>query len=153
MIATVASSAFCSLVSPSDTGFFACAAHIKQALGPLAMKPTRNIQNGPPRVDNNDAFADELAVKVRPKTKKPPMYRVLLLNDDFTPMDFVVYVLERVFGRSRQDANEIMMQVHQKGVGTAGVYTYEIAETKVDQVMMLARQHEHPLQCTMEREN
>jgi ATP-dependent Clp protease adaptor protein ClpS len=142
-----------SVVSPVDTGFSACATHIKQAIMTRAMKPTRNIQNGPTRVDNNDAFADGLAVKVRPKTKKPPMYRVLLLNDDFTPMDFVVYVLERIFGRSREEATEIMMAVHHKGVGTAGVYTYEIAETKVDQVMMLSRQHEHPLQCTMEREN
>lgn len=124
--------------------------HIKQDNNPVAMKP---IKNGPTRVDNNDAFADGLAVKVRPKTKKPPMYRVLLLNDDFTPMEFVVYVLERVFSRSREEATDIMLSVHQKGVGTAGVYTYEIAETKVDQVMLLARQHEHPLQCTMEREN
>lgn len=104
-------------------------------------------------INNNDAFADDLTLKVRPKTKKPPMYRVLLLNDDFTPMEFVTYVLERVFNKTNQDATTIMMAVHQKGVGTAGVYTYEIAETKVDQVMLLARAHEHPLQCTMEREN
>lgn len=136
-----------------NTGFSDLSAHIKTVFAPVAIKPTRTIQNGPTRVDNNDAFADGLAVKIRPKTKKPPMYRVLLLNDDFTPMDFVVYVLERIFGRSRQEATDIMLSVHQKGVGTAGVYTYEIAETKVDQVMVLARQHEHPLQCTMEREN
>lgn len=143
--------ALASSVSRSwDAGNIVCATHIRQDNNPVAMKPTRN---GPTRVDNNDAFADGLAVKVRPKTKKPPMYRVLLLNDDFTPMEFVVYVLERVFSRSRQEATDIMLSVHQKGVGTAGVYTYEIAETKVDQVMLLARQHEHPLQCTMEREN
>ena len=131
-----------------------CATHIIQDNHPVAMKPKNTCpHNGPTRVDNNDAFADGLAIKVRPKTKKPPMYRVLLLNDDFTPMEFVTYVLERVFSRSRQDATDIMLSVHQKGVGTAGVYTYEIAETKVDQVMLLARQHEHPLQCTMEREN
>lgn len=134
-------------------GFSVHVPHINQVNEISAMKPTKNIQNGPSRVDNNHAYEDELAVKVRPKTKKPPMYRVLLLNDDFTPMDFVVYVLERIFGRTREEATEIMLAVHHKGVGTAGVYTYEIAETKVDQVMMLARQHEHPLQCTMEREN
>jgi ATP-dependent Clp protease adaptor protein ClpS len=133
--------------------FYATMTHIKKASELCAMKPTRNSHNGPTRVDNNNAYEDDLAVKIRPKTKKPPMYRVLLLNDDFTPMDFVVYILERVFGRTREEATEIMLAVHHKGVGTAGVYTYEIAETKVDQVMMLARQHEHPLQCTMEREN
>ena len=116
-------------------------------------QPKRRPAAGPARVDNNDAFAEGLLVKVRPRTKKPPMYKVLLLNDDFTPMEFVVYVLERVFNHAREDATDIMMQVHQTGVGTAGVYTYEIAETKVDQVMLLARQHEHPLQCTMERDN
>ena len=103
-------------------------------------------------VDNNEAFEDGLAVKVRPKTKKPAMYKVMLLNDDFTPMEFVVYVLERVFRRSRQDSTDIMMNIHKTGVGIAGVYTYEVAETKVDQVMAMARKNEHPLQCTMERD-
>jgi ATP-dependent Clp protease adaptor protein ClpS len=145
----------CAQKPASGAGFSAVADHITQSDTPMAIKLPKNNNNvaGPTRIDNNDAFADGLAVKVRPKTKKPPMYRVLLLNDDFTPMDFVVYVLERVFNRSRLEATDIMLAVHQKGVGTAGVYTYEIAETKVDQVMVLARQHEHPLQCTMEREN
>lgn len=103
-------------------------------------------------IDNNEAFEDGLAIKVRPKTKKPSMYKVMLLNDDFTPMEFVVYVLERVFKVDRQDATEVMMKVHKDGVGVAGIYTYEVAETKVDQVMALARKNEHPLQCTMEKD-
>lgn len=103
-------------------------------------------------IDNNEAFEDGLAVKVRPKTKKPAMYKVMLLNDDFTPMEFVVYVLERIFRVKRQDATEVMMKVHKNGVGIAGIYTYEVAETKVDQVMALARKNEHPLQCTMEKD-
>lgn len=103
-------------------------------------------------VDNNEAFEDGLAIKVRPKTKKPAMYKVMLLNDDFTPMEFVVYLLERVFKCSRQDSTDIMMNIHKSGVGIAGVYTYEVAETKVDQVMAMARKNEHPLQCTMEKD-
>lgn len=91
-------------------------------------------------------------VKVRPKTKKPSMYRVLLLNDDYTPMEFVVHVLERFFSKSREAATEIMLHVHHRGVGVCGVYTYEIAETKVSQVIDFARRHQHPLQCTMEKE-
>lgn len=104
-------------------------------------------------VNNNEAYEDGLAVKVKVRTKKPSLYKVMLLNDDFTPMDFVVYVLERVFRRTHDEATDIMLKVHQDGVGVAGIYTYEIAETKVDQVMTLARQNEHPLQCTMERED
>lgn len=104
-------------------------------------------------VNNNEAYEDALSTKVKVKTKKPPMYKVLLLNDDFTPMEFVVYVLERVFRRTHIEAQDIMLKVHTDGVGIAGVYTYEIAETKVDQVMSLARKNEHPLQCTMERED
>lgn len=86
------------------------------------------------------------------RTKKPSLYRVLLLNDDYTPMEFVVYVLERFFNKNREEATEIMLHVHQNGVGVCGVFTYEVAETKVGQVLDLARQHEHPLQCTMEKE-
>jgi ATP-dependent Clp protease adaptor protein ClpS len=91
-------------------------------------------------------------VKARPKTKKPSMYRVLLLNDDYTPMEFVVHVLERFFGKSREEATEIMLHVHHRGVGVCGVYTYEVAETKVAQTIEFARRHQHPLQCTMEKE-
>jgi ATP-dependent Clp protease adaptor protein ClpS len=91
-------------------------------------------------------------VKARPKTKKPSMYRVLLLNDDYTPMEFVVHVLERFFGKSREEATEIMLHVHHRGVGVCGVFTYEVAETKVAQTIEFARRHQHPLQCTMEKE-
>jgi ATP-dependent Clp protease adaptor protein ClpS len=93
-----------------------------------------------------------IVTKPEPKTKKPSLYKVLLLNDDYTPMDFVVYVLERFFNKPTEEANRIMWHVHQKGVGICGVYTYEVAETKVAQVMNFARQHQHPLQCTMEKE-
>ncbi|MBP7066201.1 ATP-dependent Clp protease adapter ClpS [Ferrovibrio sp.] len=93
-----------------------------------------------------------VVTKTKPKTQKPPMYKVLLLNDDYTPMEFVVHVLERFFNKPREEATQIMLHVHQKGVGICGVFTYEVAETKVTQVVDFARQHQHPLQCTMERD-
>ncbi|MEQ1697544.1 MAG: ATP-dependent Clp protease adapter ClpS [Hyphomicrobiaceae bacterium] len=93
-----------------------------------------------------------LVTKTRPKTKKPSLYKVLLLNDDYTPMEFVVHVLQKYFGKNREDAERIMLHVHQKGVGMCGVYTFEIAETKVTQVMDFSRSNNHPLQCTMEKE-
>jgi ATP-dependent Clp protease adaptor protein ClpS len=101
--------------------------------------------------DDND-LKTGIVTKTRPKTKRPSLYKVLLLNDDYTPMEFVVYVLERFFNKPREEATRIMLHVHQKGVGVCGVYTYEVAETKVTQVMNFARQHQHPLQCTMEKE-
>ena len=91
-------------------------------------------------------------VRAKPKTKKPSMYKVLMLNDDYTPMEFVVHILERFFAKSRQEATKIMLHVHRRGVGICGVYTYEVAETKVTQVMDFARQHQHPLQCTLEKD-
>lgn len=91
-------------------------------------------------------------LKTRPKTKKPSMYKVLMLNDDYTPMEFVVHVLERYFSKTHEEATRIMLAVHQRGVGICGVFTYEIAETKVTQVMDLARKHQHPLQCAIEKE-
>lgn len=93
-----------------------------------------------------------VVVKTRPKTRKPSMYKVLMLNDDYTPMEFVVHVLERFFQKSREEATRIMLHVHRRGVGVCGVYTYEVAESKVTQVMDLARQNQHPLQCTIEKE-
>jgi ATP-dependent Clp protease adaptor protein ClpS len=93
-----------------------------------------------------------LVTKTRPKTKRPSLYKVLLLNDDYTPMEFVVHVLEHYFNKSRDEATQVMWHVHQKGVGVCGVFTYEVAETKVAQVMDLARQNQHPLQCRMEKE-
>ena len=93
-----------------------------------------------------------VAVKSRSKTKKPSMYRVLMLNDDYTPMEFVIHVLESFFNKSHDEATQVMLHVHQKGVGVCGVYTYEIAETKVNQTMDLAQQNQHPLQCTIEKD-
>jgi ATP-dependent Clp protease adaptor protein ClpS len=96
---------------------------------------------------NHDLAVEE----ARPRLKKPPLYRVVLLNDDFTPMAFVVEILEGIFGMHRNRATQVMLEVHQKGKGVCGVYGYEIAETKVAQVMTVARQQQHPLLCTMEQ--
>tara|TARA_R110000824_G_scaffold399843_1_gene605960 strand:+ start:50302 stop:50634 length:333 start_codon:yes stop_codon:yes gene_type:complete len=104
------------------------------------------------RHGDDDDLNIGVVTKTKPKTKKPSLYKVLLLNDDYTPMEFVVLVLEQFFNKGREDATRIMLHVHQHGVGLCGLYTYEVAETKVTQVMDFARQHQHPLQCTMERE-
>lgn len=96
---------------------------------------------------------DGLVVQeARPQLKKPPLYKVILLNDDYTPMEFVVRVLERYFHKGREEATRIMLQVHQKGMGICGVFTREVAETKVRQVMLYAAESQHPLQCSMEPE-
>jgi ATP-dependent Clp protease adaptor protein ClpS len=92
----------------------------------------------------------DLVVEDAPRLKQPPLYQVILLNDDYTPMEFVVDVLERIFSMNRTTATRVMLEVHTKGKGVCGVFTYEIAETKVAQVMAYARQHQHPLLCTME---
>ena len=102
--------------------------------------------------DEQEERETGILLKTRPKTKKPSMYKVLLLNDDYTPMEFVVHVLERFFSKTRQEATDVMLHVHRRGVGICGVFTYEVAETKVAQVMDFARQNEQPLQCTMEKE-
>ena len=94
---------------------------------------------------------DTVVEQVRPKIKRPPLYKVVLLNDDYTPMEFVIHVLERFFQKDREGATRIMLHVHNHGVGECGVFTYEVAETKVSQVMDFARQHQHPLQCVMEK--
>jgi ATP-dependent Clp protease adaptor protein ClpS len=93
-----------------------------------------------------------IITKTRPKTKRPSLYKVLLLNDDYTPMEFVVHVLERFFGMTHAQAFDLMLTVHKKGLAVVGVYSYEIAETKVALVMDFAQRHQHPLQCTMEKE-
>ncbi len=103
-------------------------------------------------VDNDEDNRTGVVTKVRPKTKKPSLYKVLLLNDDYTPMEFVVHILEQFFNKDRSEAMKIMLHVHQQGVGICGVYTYEVAETKVTQVIDYSRQNQHPLQCTMEKE-
>jgi len=92
-----------------------------------------------------------VATKTRTRTKKPTPYKVLMLNDDYTPMEFVVLCLQRFFKMNMEDATRVMLHVHQKGVGICGVFTYEVAETKVNQVTDFAREHQHPLQCTLEK--
>ena len=99
-----------------------------------------------------DEFEAGLATKTRPRTKRPNMFKVLLLNDDYTPMEFVVAVLQEVFNKSQEDAWQITMQVHQKGVGQCGIYPYEVAETKVMRVMDAAQKNQHPLQCVLEKQ-
>jgi ATP-dependent Clp protease adaptor protein ClpS len=108
----------------------------------LSSDDGRNGPNGP---------SVSVITKVKPKTKRPSLYRVLILNDDYTPMEFVVHVLERFFNKDVEAATKIMLHVHHHGIGECGVYTYEIAETKVTQVMDFAKKHKHPLQCVMEK--
>ena len=117
-----------------------------------------DMTSGPIRAssDDDDYNGGEggtgVVIKTRTKVKKPSMYKVIMLNDDYTPMEFVVHVLERFFNKNREEATLIMLHVHQRGVGICGVFTYEVAETKVTQVMDFARQNQHPLQCTLEKE-
>ncbi|MBE3637682.1 ATP-dependent Clp protease adapter ClpS [Mangrovicoccus sp. HB182678] len=108
-----------------------------------------------PILSGKDGKTDDDAgviTRTKPRTKRPPLYKVLILNDDYTPMEFVVHVLERFFGLSHSQAFELMLTVHKKGVAVVGVFSFEVAETKVGQVMDFARRHQHPLQCTMEKE-
>jgi ATP-dependent Clp protease adaptor protein ClpS len=106
----------------------------------------RNRRKGDP-----GAPSTAVITKTKPQTKRPNMYRVLILNDDYTPMEFVVHILERFFGKDHEAATRIMLHVHHHGIGECGIYTYEVAETKVTQVMDFARKHQHPLQCVMEK--
>ena len=131
--------AFCSSASPIEPG--------RAAAGGLPLRMAdderkRSGEGGP---------GTAVITKTKPQTKKPSMYRVLILNDDYTPMEFVVHVLERFFSKDREAATRIMLHVHHHGIGECGVYTYEVAETKVTQVMDFARKHQHPLQCVMEK--
>ncbi len=104
----------------------------------------------PTEIEQNDGH--DLAVKeAQPKVKRPPLYQVVLLNDDFTPMEFVVDILQSIFGMQRTRATQVMLEVHTKGKGICGVFNFEIAETKVAQVMGVAQQQQHPLLCTMEK--
>ena len=118
-----------------------------QRRSPLSAGPG----SGSPGGDDDNRTGTAIVTKTKPRTKRPNLYRVLLLNDDYTPMEFVVHVLERFFNKSREDATRIMLHVHHNGVGECGVFTYEVAETKVTQVMDFARKHQHPLQCVMEK--
>ncbi|MGV3457673.1 ATP-dependent Clp protease adapter ClpS [Sphingomonas sp.] len=101
--------------------------------------------------DDDEGTATGVVTRTRAKTKKPTPYRVLMLNDDYTPMEFVVLVLQRFFKMDMEEATRVMLAVHQRGVGVCGVFSYEVAETKVAQVMDFARQNQHPLQCTLEK--
>jgi len=124
---------------------------VAEALPYPANRPQSRNMNGDDRRSDDDRQTG-VVVKSKPKTKKPSLYKVLLLNDDYTPMEFVVHVLERFFGKGREEATQIMLHVHRRGVGVCGVYTYEVAESKVTQVVDFSRRHQHPLQCTMEKE-
>ncbi|MDB5491948.1 MAG: ATP-dependent Clp protease adaptor protein ClpS [Micavibrio sp.] len=129
-------------------------------LNPEDMKPGFEWHMHDDQPDGNDHGDDGrlperqngLLLKPRPKTRKPNMYKVLILNDDYTPMEFVVHILERFFNKNRQEATDIMLHVHRRGVGICGIFTHEVAETKVAQVLDFARANEQPLQCTMEKE-
>jgi ATP-dependent Clp protease adaptor protein ClpS len=107
--------------------------------------------DGGPGKDGDGQGQVGVATKTRAKPKKPSQYKVLMLNDDYTPMEFVVLVLKRFFGMDLEQATRVMLHVHQRGVGVCGIFTYEVAETKVNQVMDFARQNQHPLQCTLEK--
>ena len=115
-----------------------------------AMRPIASRE--PKRGGETPGAGAAVITRTRTQTKRPNMYRVLLLNDDYTPMEFVVHILEKFFSKSREDAVEVMLHVHRHGVGICGVFTYEVAETKVAQVIEFSRRHQHPLQCTMEKE-
>ncbi|GAB5489608.1 MAG: hypothetical protein Pars2KO_31780 [Parasphingorhabdus sp.] len=120
------------------------------ATKPLAITPSMTDNEDGDKGDGDDNDLG-VATKTRTKTKKPSPYKVLLLNDDYTPMEFVVLVLKRFFNMDIDAATRVMLHVHQKGVGVCGTFSYEVAETKVTQVMDFARKNEHPLQCTLEK--
>lgn len=137
--------------------------NLRQAMIPFGRnrQPWRRLEDAGvrPRLANDDRKrkgdpggpGTAVITKTKPQTKRPNLYRVLLLNDDYTPMEFVVHVLERFFNKDREAATRIMLHVHHHGIGECGIYTYEVAETKVTQVMDFARKHQHPLQCVMEK--
>ena len=117
----------------------------------VAPRAVRDPQRGGDEGGKGTGSGAAVITRTRTQTKKPSLYRVLLLNDDYTPMEFVVTVLRRYFNKNSDEATRIMLHVHQHGVGECGVFTYEVAETKVTQVMDFARKHQHPLQCIMEK--
>jgi ATP-dependent Clp protease adaptor protein ClpS len=123
---------------------------------PIPARTVRAAASGgdedPGQPGGGDGAGTGVITSTRPKTQKPSMYKVLLLNDDYTPMEFVVHVLEKFFNKSQEDATQIMLHVHRRGVGICGVYPYEIAESKVTQVVDFARKHQHPLQCILEKD-
>jgi ATP-dependent Clp protease adaptor protein ClpS len=130
-----------------DLRYFAVM-HIDRDHDPLAIRAAEDPDSG-----GVGGGQDQLGVatKTRAKPKKPSQFKVLMLNDDYTPMEFVVICLKRFFSMDMEQATRVMLHVHQKGVGVCGIFTYEVAETKVNQVMDFARQNQHPLQCTLEK--
>jgi ATP-dependent Clp protease adaptor protein ClpS len=131
---------------------FRLAARRALAISNAGMSMNRTMMaNGPKEGDGLEDIETGVATKTRPRTKKPSNYKVLMLNDDYTPMEFVVLVLQRFFSMSIEDATRVMLQVHQQGLAICGVFTYEVAETKVTQVIDFARENQHPLQCTLEK--
>jgi ATP-dependent Clp protease adaptor protein ClpS len=123
---------------------------ITVATGPRQLRP-RMADDDRKRRGEPGVPGTAVITKTKPQTKRPNLYRVLILNDDYTPMEFVVHVLERFFNKDHETATRIMLHVHHHGIGECGIYTYEVAETKVTQVMDFARKHQHPLQCVMEK--
>jgi ATP-dependent Clp protease adaptor protein ClpS len=119
--------------------------------GPAWREPRLADDDKKGRGSNPPGPGTAVITKTKPQTKRPSLYRVLILNDDYTPMEFVVHVLERFFNKDHEAATRIMLHVHHHGIGECGIYTYEVAETKVTQVMDFARKHQHPLQCVMEK--
>jgi len=126
-------------------------AEAPETTGGVMSDSAARMANGEGGSGNGTSRGTAVITRTRPKTKKPSLYRVLILNDDYTPMEFVVHVLERFFQKDREAATRIMLHVHNHGVGECGIFTFEVAETKVSQVMDVARQHQHPLQCVMEK--
>jgi ATP-dependent Clp protease adaptor protein ClpS len=147
---------------PTWTGCFRWLFQEQYAGDPVTTTPGQTTDPGRPRIDQRQAMTDrktdkdggqsQVILETRQRTKKPSMYKVIMLNDDYTPMEFVVYVLQRFFNMSNSQATAIMLNVHQRGVGVCGVYSYEVAEAKATQVMDHARQNEHPLQLQIEKE-
>jgi ATP-dependent Clp protease adaptor protein ClpS len=123
----------------------------RAAAAPGGDRPPRMADDDRKRKGEPGGPSTAVITKTKPQTKRPSLYRVLILNDDYTPMEFVVHVLERFFGKDHEAATRIMLHVHHHGIGECGIYTYEVAETKVTQVMDFARKHQHPLQCVMEK--
>jgi len=146
-------------VAKGATKKAACLGHIMTSIAkhnvPAHIRPAgaapRMADDDRKRKGDSGGPGTAVITKTKPQTKRPNLYRVLILNDDYTPMEFVVHVLERFFGKDHEAATRIMLHVHHHGIGECGVYTYEVAETKVTQVMDFARKHQHPLQCVMEK--
>jgi len=137
------------MTSPSISDDFACKLGLAESVlaGPQLAGPRRGEGDG-----DDGTTGTGTVTKTRVQTKKPALYKVLMLNDDYTPMEFVVLTLQRFFKMTIEDATRVMLAVHQRGVGVCGIFTYEVAETKVSQVIDFAREHQHPLQCTLEKD-